>query len=69
MPKIEKRYWLIVIDSGEEIELKESTYRTLFKDFQEGKSTPQISFNDISEKSYIEQRHNIRMRETQDVIY
>ena len=69
MVKKVDKYYVIVIDTGEEIEMTEKGFTMMCEAIVSGEMKQQVLFRNIKGKMYMEQRHNIRMREASEVIY
>ena len=67
--KIISKYFVIVIGTDEEIEMTKKGYKMLIEAFAENTVPQQVAFRDHKGKLYMEQKHNMRMRETSEVIY
>ena len=66
MSKSEKRYFVIIIGTDEEIEMTEKGYNMMFDAFAQNEVNQQVTFRDKYGKLYMEQKHNMRMRQKDD---
>lgn len=67
--KVRRQYFLIVIDTGEEIEMTKKGYEMLMDDFATNRVGTQVVFKDKNGNQYMEQRSNVRLRESKEVVY